>query len=223
MAPATRNAVAQVYTVAEEGGHGTPVGQLFRARPPVATMLLWTVFFINLMTNFTLQNWIPILATDGGIAVRSAVLIGSLYQVGSVVASLLLGLLMDKLGPFRVVPVQLALAVPFIALLGLVTPGVGILMALALGAGFCVSGGQTSANALAAVFYPTAVRSTGVAWALGVGRIGAIVGPVAAGWLLVRHASMSSLFLIAAVTQAFAALACFAMGVVDRRSQTRLR
>ena len=196
VAPKFRTAGVRSYVVAEESGRGLPISQLFRARPPVATLLLWVVFFINLMTNFTLQNWIPILATDGGIPVRSAVLIGSVYQIGSVVASLLLGLLMDRLGPFRVVPVLLALAVPFIAFLGIVTPQVGILMTLAFGAGFCVSGGQTSANALAAVFYPTAVRSTGVGWALGVGRIGAIVGPVAAGWLLVSYGSMSTLFVI---------------------------
>ena len=50
-----------------------------------------------------------------------------------------------------------------------------------IAAGFAVSGGQKSVNALAVIFYPTAVRSTGVGWALGVGRIGSIMDPP--GWL----------------------------------------
>ena len=219
VAPAARPAGGRSYVVAEEGERGLPISQLFQARAPAATLLLWAVFFINLMTNFTLQNWIPILATDGGIPVRSAVLIGSVYQFGSVVCALLLGLLIDRLGPFRVVPVLFACSLPFIAALGLVTPATGLLAMLSFGAGFCISGGQTSANALAAVFYPTAVRATGVGWALGVGRIGAIVGPVMAGWLLARFGSMATLFVVTASIQAFAAIACFVMGFFDRRTE----
>ncbi len=219
--PHARAAGKWSYTVAEESERGLPISQLFQARPPAATLLLWAVFFINLMTNFTLQNWIPVLATDSGIPVRSAVLIGSVYQVGAVVSSLLVGLLIDRLGPFRVVPVLLACGLPFVASLGLVTPGTGVLIALTFGAGVCVSGGQTSLNALAAVFYPTAVRSTGVGWALGIGRIGAIVGPVMAGWLLVHYGSKTTLFLVTAFIQAFAALACFLMGFFDRQAEAR--
>ena len=207
------------YVVDEEGARGIPVVQLFRARPPIATVLLWVLFFANLLTNFTLQNWIPTLAADSGIAVGQAVMIGTMYQVGGVIASLLLGLPVDRLGPFRVVPLLIACAVPFIALLGQVGAAPGLLMALTFGAGFCIVGGQNCANALAAIFYPTSVRSTGVGWALGVGRIGAIIGPVAAGWLLSRHWSMSALFLIAAIAPACAALACFVMGAITRKDR----
>ena len=208
-----------IYSVDEETTRGMPVVQLFRSRPPLATILLWIVFFANLLTNFTLQNWIPTLASDSGIPVEKAVLIGTMYQVGGVLASLLLGLPVDKLGPFRVVPALIGLGVPFIALLGQAGSAAGLLMALTFGAGFCIVGGQNCANALAAIFYPTSVRSTGVGWALGVGRIGAIIGPIAAGWLLSRHWSMSALFLVAAIAPACASIACFTMGAITRKDR----
>ena len=66
-------------------------------------------------------------------------------------------------------------------------------------AGFCAGGGQTAANALAAEFYPTAMRTTGVGWALGIGRIGSIVGPTLGGILLAGGVDTRQIFWMAAV------------------------
>jgi AAHS family 4-hydroxybenzoate transporter-like MFS transporter len=76
-------------------------------------------------------------------------------------------------------------------------------------AGFCIVGGQTAANALAAGQYPTSVRATGVGWALGIGRIGSIVGPLVGGVLLTMKWSAGSVFMMAAVAALCAALAAF--------------
>jgi AAHS family 4-hydroxybenzoate transporter-like MFS transporter len=78
-------------------------------------------------------------------------------------------------------------------------------------AGFCVVGGQIAANALAAAFYPTSVRATGVGWALGIGRVGSIVGPLIGGVLLTMRWSPASVFMVAAVAALCAALATFAL------------
>jgi MFS transporter, AAHS family, 4-hydroxybenzoate transporter len=78
-------------------------------------------------------------------------------------------------------------------------------------AGFCIVGGQTAANALAAGFYPTSVRSTGVGWALGIGRIGSIVGPLIGGALLTAKWSTGSVFIAAASAALCAALAAFCL------------
>jgi AAHS family 4-hydroxybenzoate transporter-like MFS transporter len=59
-----------------------------------------------------------------------------------------------------------------------------VLLAAAFLAGFCISGGQKSVIALAAIYYPTPIRSTGVGWALGIGRLGGIAGPLLLGALL---------------------------------------
>jgi AAHS family 4-hydroxybenzoate transporter-like MFS transporter len=76
-------------------------------------------------------------------------------------------------------------------------------------AGFCVIGAQTGANSLAAESYPTGIRSTGSGWALGIGRIGSIAGPVLGGVLLSSHMEMTRVFWAAAVPPLVAAMAAF--------------
>jgi AAHS family 4-hydroxybenzoate transporter-like MFS transporter len=75
-------------------------------------------------------------------------------------------------------------------------------------------------NALAAEFYPTAVRSTGVGWALGIGRIGSIVGPVVGGLFIALGWSTDRIFVAAAVPAALAALAVFLIGQHSGRQES---
>jgi AAHS family 4-hydroxybenzoate transporter-like MFS transporter len=89
-------------------------------------------------------------------------------------------------------------------------------MATVVGAGFCVVGAQTGANALAATFYPTFIRSTGVGWALGIGRIGSIIGPTLGGMMLALQWHTPTIFLAGAVPVLIAAIAAFAMGTRQR-------
>jgi AAHS family 4-hydroxybenzoate transporter-like MFS transporter len=77
----------------------------------------------------------------------------------------------------------------------------------------CVIGGQSFINVLSAVLYPTAIRSTGVGWALGVGRVGAIVGPVLGGILLAEHFRPRNLFFAIAVPALIAAASMFALKI----------
>ncbi len=63
--------------------------------------------------------------------------------------------------------------------------------------GFCLIGGQNAANALSATFYPTMARSTGVGWALGIGRLGGIAGPAIGGSLLAFGLPPKQIFLCA--------------------------
>jgi AAHS family 4-hydroxybenzoate transporter-like MFS transporter len=86
-----------------------------------------------------------------------------------------------------------------------------ILVTLAIfAAGFCIVGGQIAANALAAAFYPTSVRATGIGWALGIGRVGSIIGPLVGGVLLAEK-SAEVVFLTAAGAALCAALAAFSL------------
>jgi AAHS family 4-hydroxybenzoate transporter-like MFS transporter len=87
-----------------------------------------------------------------------------------------------------------------------------VLMIAVFFGGFCVSGGQKSAIALGAVFYPTDIRSTGLGWALGIGRLGGIAGPAVAGLLFSAHWLPAQLFYLAAGMMLCAAVAVFAMG-----------
>jgi AAHS family 4-hydroxybenzoate transporter-like MFS transporter len=91
-------------------------------------------------------------------------------------------------------------------------------MATVFGVGFCVIGSQTAANAVAALAYPTAIRSTGVSWAIGIGRIGSIVGPIVGGLLLSLHLPSTTLFLIGAVPALGASLCAFFFSRVVRNA-----
>jgi AAHS family 4-hydroxybenzoate transporter-like MFS transporter len=104
--------------------------------------------------------------------------------------------------------------VVFVALLGpaLFAPS-WVLLIAAFCAGFCISGGQMSVIALAAIFYPAPIRSTGVGWALGIGRLGGIGGPLLIGVLLAYQLSTASLFYAAAVPMLLAGILVMLLGV----------
>jgi MFS transporter, AAHS family, 4-hydroxybenzoate transporter len=78
-------------------------------------------------------------------------------------------------------------------------------------AGFCIVGGQGALNALAAAFYPTDLRSTGIGYALGIGRVGGIVGQPIAGFLIDRGLLARQLFLAASGPAVVTAVAMFAL------------
>jgi MFS transporter, AAHS family, 4-hydroxybenzoate transporter len=103
-----------------------------------------------------------------------------------------------------------AAAVPCVALIGYVgTQSKPLLMAIEFCAGFFVLGLQGGLNATSASIYPTSFRSYGTGWALGIGRVGGILGPVVGGFLIARHLPVQHLFLIAAIPFAIGAAACF--------------
>src|SRR5207249_615380 len=105
-------------------------------------------------------------------------------QVGGTLGTFGLAWSIARLDFVPVLTACFAIAGLSIALIGQAGLGVGLLFAVVFIAGWCVVGGQPAMNSLAATYYPTALRSTGIGWCLGVGRIGAIIGPVVAGELL---------------------------------------
>jgi AAHS family 4-hydroxybenzoate transporter-like MFS transporter len=210
--PALDFDVAARFGVREERPAGFPVRLLFRAGRAPATLLLWVMFFMNLLDLYFMANWLPTVIHDAGIAVEQAVIATALLQVGGVVGTLVLAWLIDRLRPYRVLAAAYFAAGLLIAAIGSAGSAVGLIMATVFGAGFCVVGAQIGANALAAMYYPTPIRSTGVGWALGVGRVGSIIGPVVGGLLLAQHWPTPSLFLAGAVPAFVAALAALAIG-----------
>ena len=104
----------------------------------------------------------------------------------------------------------------FVLLIGTVGTSIGALVLTVFGAGFCVVGGQIGANALTANSYPTAIRSTGVGWALGIGRIGSIVGPMIGGQLLSLHWPIRQIFLVAAAPVLIASLSALCISFLRR-------
>lgn len=198
------------FIVHEPGLAGIPVLHLFRdGRTPV-TLLLWVVFFMSLLDLYFLSNWLPTVLNDLGASVSEAAAIGSMLQVGGVVGTFALGSIIDRFS-FRALALVYFVAVFAVGAIGQLGHSVVFVTLAIFATGFCIVGGQIAANALAATYYPTSVRATGVGWALGIGRVGSIVGPLVGGALLTAKWSTGSVFIAAATAALFAALAAFAL------------
>ncbi len=189
-----------------------PVARLFDGEHRIGTPLLWVVFFMNLFEFFFLQSWLPTMLTSQGMAQPRAILVSTLVSVGGIVAGILSGPLMDRLGPYRVLGWLYAGGAVFVVIVGIPSSLTAISVAT-FAAGFCVSGAQKSVNALAVLFYPVRVRSTGVGWALGIGRGGGILGPLVGGWLVAAGWSTPKIFQWAALPMIIATVVVFMMGV----------
>jgi AAHS family 4-hydroxybenzoate transporter-like MFS transporter len=198
------------FVVHETHLAGIPVAHLFREGRAVVTLLLWVVFFMSLLDLYFLASWLPTVINDLCASVSLAVVIGSLLQVGGVVATFALGSVIDRFS-FRALALVYFGAVFAVGAIGQLGHSAVLVSIAIFAAGFCVVGGQIAANALAAGFYPTSVRATGVGWALGIGRIGSIVGPLVGGVLLAEKWSTSAVFIAAAAAALCAALAALAL------------
>jgi len=201
-------AADQRFVVDEPALQGIPVLHLFRDGRTVPTLLLWVVFFMSLLELYFLANWLPTVLNDLGASISAAAVIGSMFQIGGVAGAFALGHVIDRFS-FRALALVYFIAVFAVGAIGqLGHAAMSVTIAIFI-AGFCLVGGQIAANALAAGFYPTSVRATGVGWALGIGRVGSIVGPSVGGILLSLKWSAGELFMTAALAALCAALASF--------------
>jgi AAHS family 4-hydroxybenzoate transporter-like MFS transporter len=190
---------------------GFAVRHLFRESRALGTILIWIMFFMNLLNLYFLASWLPTVIHNTGISMEKSAAITSLLQIGGTIGTFSFGWLFDRLSPFRVLASAYFVAGFFIAGIGMAGASVGLIILTVFGAGFCIVGAQIGANAMAAGYYPTAIRSTGVGWAPGIGRIGSIVGPWVGGLILSFEWRTSSLFLTAAIPALLAALAASIM------------
>jgi AAHS family 4-hydroxybenzoate transporter-like MFS transporter len=201
------------FVIGEPVLPGLPVSHLFTQSRATGTVLLWTVFFSNLLILYFLINWLPSVLQQAGLPIERAIIGTVLLNAGGIAGGLVLGRIIDRRGPFGVLTIAYAVAALFVAAIGLFGSPVGLVMAIITLAGFFVIGAQFCMNVLAASYYPTAIRSTGVGWALGIGRIGSIVGPVLGGIVLSLGWSTAELFLASAAPALVASMAVFLIGL----------
>lgn len=196
----------------DEEHRGFPVVQLFTGGRRWVTLLLWVMFFANLLDLYFVNSWMPTIMKDVGMPEGRAIVITTLFQVGGTVGAMVMGSLFDRQLSFRVLAAGYLTAALCVFLIGESTSTVWLVIMVFM-SGFGVIGSQNGANAMAAEVYPTAARSTGVGWALGVGRIGSILGPNLGAMLV---GTTPRLFLYAAVPLMLAATAALVASVVHK-------
>lgn len=207
----------QQFVIHEDRLEGLPIKHLFTNNRAIGTAALWVVFFSNLLLLYFLVNWLPSVLQRAGMPLERAIIGVVALNAGGIVGGLILGKIVDKVGPYAVLTLTYLAAAPLVALIGLLESFGAIILAI-LGAGFCVLGAQFGINALAANYYPTTVRSTGVGWALGIGRIGSIIGPLIGGTMIAWLWTTESIFLISAIPALVSAIAVYLIGMLSRKT-----
>jgi AAHS family 4-hydroxybenzoate transporter-like MFS transporter len=163
---------------------GVSVKYLFTDGRAVGTFLLWVPNFMNLLLMYVIVNWLPALLRASGMSVSDGVTATSFFSLGGILGTLTEGFLIKFRGPYKILLAEFGLCGLFIASMAMMAHSWPLVIILAFLLGFLVIGAQAGLNVLAANFYPTSIRSTGIGWALGIGRIGSILGPILAGMLL---------------------------------------
>jgi AAHS family 4-hydroxybenzoate transporter-like MFS transporter len=204
--------------VHEEKRPGIKLPHLFTEGRAAFTILLWIVFVANLMALQFLVTWLPTVLESPTLSREAAAGASVLVQAGGVAGGLVVSRFLDK-GSILPIAVALALGVPMVALIGSAGDSIPLLLLATFGTGCAILGGQTNLNAVSGRFYPTFIRTNGVGWANGVGRIGSILGPVIGGELIRLDLPSSQLFLFAAVPPFCAAIACFALSRLQSRAR----
>jgi MFS transporter, AAHS family, 4-hydroxybenzoate transporter len=192
----------------------TPAGILFSAYYRAGTFLLWLCFFCTLWVFYQLSSWLPTAITDAGIDVSRAALIAMLLPLGGALGGVLNGFLMDRMNPFFVLTGSYLVAAISTALIGVSINEPKWIYVTVFMAGFGLSGAQCGANVIAAEFYVTAARATGVSWASAVGRIGSIIGAMTGGLVLTSLNSVGMTFVIFAVPTVIAGGAMLATSLI---------
>lgn len=173
---------------------GVPALDLFRENRTLGTLMLWLAFFCCLLMVYALGSWVPKLMNQAGYGLSSSLSFLLTLNFGGVVGAILGGWLGDRFGIARVLAWMFALGAVSIGLLGFESPVVVLYLLLTI-AGACTIGSQILLYATGAQFYPLHMRSTGLGWASGIGRFGAISGPMLGGILLAQEYGITSNFL----------------------------
>ncbi|MFA5677751.1 MAG: MFS transporter [Pseudomonas sp.] len=202
--------------MADTGGQKFSVLDLFRGGRLVGTLSIWVAFFCCLLMVYALGSWLPKLMANAGYSLGSSLSFLLALNFGGMFGAILGGWLGDRFDLGKVVVAFFIVSVASISLLGFKTP-MPVLYTLITIAGGTVIGTQILLYAAAAQYYGLSIRSTGLGWASGIGRNGAIVGPLLGGALLGINLPLQLNFIAFAIPGAIAALAMTLFVLVGKR------
>ena len=164
----------------------------------VGSIMLWIAYFMGLVIFYALMNWMPVLFKEAGLDPKTGTLVAALFPLGGV-GAVLFGWLMDRFNANRIIAIGYALTAASIWWIGQTDGHLGWLVVAVFLAGTIMNTAQSSMPALAAAYYPTRGRATGVAWMLGIGRFGGIAGSFLVAELSARQLGFSEIFAVVAI------------------------
>ncbi|MFP7414393.1 aromatic acid/H+ symport family MFS transporter [Priestia filamentosa] len=177
---------------------GFPVKGLFSEKRALSTLMFWLSFFMCLLVMYGLSTWLPKIMQGAGYPLGSSLTFLLVLNVGAVIGAIVGGKLADRFGSRRILISYFLVAFSSLLLLSFKPNMIFLYILLAI-AGGTTTGTQIIINAYVSQYYPSAIRSTGIGWALGIGRIGGIMGPTLVGILLSQQYSLQVNFLAFAI------------------------
>ncbi|WP_144529126.1 aromatic acid/H+ symport family MFS transporter [Peribacillus simplex] len=185
---------------------GFPVKELFKKGRTLSTLMFWIAFFMCLFVMYGLSTWLPKIMGGAGYELGSSLTFLVVLNLGAVFGAIVGGKLADRYGSKRILVTFLVIGFITLTMLSF-KPSMIMLYILIAIAGGTTTGTQIVTNAYVSQYYPNEIRSTGVGWALGIGRIGGILAPTFCGILLDMKLSLQVNFLAFAIPCIIAAAA----------------
>lgn len=185
----------------------TRVTGLFQPSRASSTAWLWTAFFMSFLSLYFLLSWVPKLVVNAGLALDQAIYAGALFNFGAVFGITLLGYFSERFGLRRLIVLFFLATVVLMLIFGRLEAPLSFMLLETFLLGFFMQGGFVGLYAVAARLYPMELRTTGVGWAIGAGRTGAIIGPYIGGLTIAMGWSITANFTIFALPCLLAAVA----------------
>ena len=202
------NGPVHFESITRKNGLISNIQALFLPSNRKSTLLLWLVFCSCSSTLYFLMSWIPKLATQIGFEQSVSYSAFSYFSFGGVCGILLLGFLSSRFEVVKLVGVFLFFSTLFMLLMAYGAENEVMFLFSIYFVGLTLQSAYNALYAVATRLYPAAVRSTGVGWAIGIGRLGAVIAPAVAGVLLANGTGASSsigLFSLPILISSFAA------------------
>ena len=161
-----------------------------------STIRIWLAFFCAMFTFYFAVNWTPKLLVDMGLPVDQGISAGVLMNVGGILGGLFLGYVSYKWDVRRLVALYMSAAFIMLTLFGVLDASVVVLLSVAFVIGFFLFGAMIGLYTIVPQIYSADIRSFGTGWAIGMGRIGGVVGPLVAGGVIASGLDPSVFFIV---------------------------
>ena len=170
------------------------VKALFLPHYKDSTIKVWVAAFFGFLTLYTLMSWVPTIAKDSGLPFELATWVGIMLNIGAAFGSASVGGIGSRLGLRQTILMFMLIAFGVMQVYAFSTLTTGLIFGLVLLIGFFVQGGFNGIWPTLSRLYDTHLRATGVGYTVGIGRVGAILGPLLFGYFSDAGMSINALF-----------------------------
>ncbi len=205
-----------VLDKANEKAADKPVKEIFSGGRLLSTIMFWCSIFMTLLLVYALGNWIPKLMVESGYELKASLAFLFSLNIGGMLGAILGGYLADRMGHKKVLLYFYCAGALALFLLSVKVPDTLVYLLIAI-AGAASIGSQIVICSFMAVYYPAPIRSTGIGWGLGMGRIGAIVGPMLIGSVMGLNLPVKYNFIVLGVPCLIALVSVFLIGLEKRQ------